>query len=342
MARCLELAAHGQGQVAPNPMVGAVIVCDGRIIGEGYHQRYGGSHAEVKAIERAGDTDLLRRSTLYVNLEPCSHYGKTPPCAELIIRKGIPRVVTACQDPFPEVSGRGIKMLRDAGIEVVTGIMEQEAEMLNRYFMTAHRKRRPYIILKWAQSADGYIDKIRADVSEQPVVFSNDMTKMMTHKLRSEVQAIMVGTNTAVLDNPLLTVKHWRGRSPLRIAADFNMRIPQDAKIFDGNAETLILKDIRYKILKNVKDELYNRQINSLLVEGGTKLHKSFINEGLWDEIVVETVPARLNQGVKAAAIQTENGLQLPDNKIIYPSDTKFIHNSRIDIFFNPNVFKKK
>ncbi|MDR2473665.1 MAG: bifunctional diaminohydroxyphosphoribosylaminopyrimidine deaminase/5-amino-6-(5-phosphoribosylamino)uracil reductase RibD, partial [Tannerella sp.] len=239
--RCLELASHGAGNVAPNPMVGAVIVHNGLIIGEGFHRRYGEAHAEVNAIASVKDESLLKESTLYVNLEPCSHYGKTPPCAQLIIEKQIPRVVIACEDPFEAVAGRGVKMLREAGIEVVTGVMESEAKALNKYFITAHTKRRPYIILKWAESADGFVDKIRNDRSEPPVKLSSTLTRMLVHKLRSDVQAIMVGTNTAILDNPSLKVSHWVGKSPVRIVFDRYGRIPHDSKLFDGTAETIVI-----------------------------------------------------------------------------------------------------
>ena len=240
MARCLELAGRGRGNVAPNPMVGAVIVCDDRIIGEGFHRCYGEAHAEVNAIASVEDESMLRNSTLYVNLEPCSHHGKTPPCAGLIINKGIPRVVVACVDPYPEVAGRGIKMLREAGVDVVVGAMEREAMELNRYFFTAHKKHRPYIILKWAQSSDGFIDKLRKDVSQKPAQLSTHMTHMMVHKLRSEVQSIMVGTNTAILDNPSLTVRYWSGKSPVRALIDRNLRVPESCRLFDETQQTIV------------------------------------------------------------------------------------------------------
>ena len=333
MVRCLELAGHGRGNVSPNPMVGAVIVCDGRIIGEGYHRCYGEAHAEVNAIASVKDESLLRQSTLYVNLEPCSHYGKTPPCAELIIAKRIPRVVIACMDPYPEVAGRGIRMLREAGVEVVTGIMENEAAMLNRYFMSAHKKRRPYIILKWAQSKDGFIDRVRKDVSEKPVMISTPMTRMMVHKLRSEVQAIMVGTNTAVLDNPSLSVRYWRGKSPARVLVDRSMRIPGGHHLLDETQHTIVFSqqipggirpkfsdkmnieyvemDSSIHFLINIIKSLYDKNIHSLLVEGGAQLHRSFIEEGLWDEIIVETAPLFLRNGVKSAVFQDIVDLRL-------------------------------
>lgn len=338
MGRCLELAEHGKGNVAPNPMVGSVVVHEGRVIGEGFHRCYGEAHAEVNAISSVRNESLLRDSTLYVSLEPCSHHGKTPPCAELIIRKGIPRVVVACLDPYPEVAGRGISMLREAGIEVVSGVLEHEAVDLNRYFMTAHKKRRPYVILKWAQSEDGFIDRLRKDASERPVVLSTPVTRMMVHKLRSEVQAIMVGTNTAILDNPSLTVRHWVGNSPVRVLVDRKLCVPGDFHLYDGSQRTLIFTerepentvydlsnkgDVEYvktekstHFLRNLLTGLYERNIHSLLVEGGAQLHHSFMLEDLWDEIIIETAPVNLGNGVKSAGISGRDML-LYDRQLI-------------------------
>ncbi|MDR0744109.1 MAG: bifunctional diaminohydroxyphosphoribosylaminopyrimidine deaminase/5-amino-6-(5-phosphoribosylamino)uracil reductase RibD [Tannerella sp.] len=318
MSRCLELAKNGRGNVAPNPMVGAVIVRNDRIIGEGYHCCYGEAHAEVNAIASVDDEQLLRDATMYVNLEPCSHYGKTPPCAELIIQKGIPRVVIAGPDPFPEVAGRGVKMLRAAGVEVVTGVMENEALELNRFFMTVYKKHRPYIILKWAQSEDGFIDRIRKDQTEAPVLLSTPVTRLMVHKLRSEVQAIMVGTNTAILDNPSLTVRYWAGHSPLRVTIDRNQRIPKSAHLLDGKHPTLVYGepgDNSIHFLRNIMEELCKRNIQSLLVEGGAQLHRSFLEAGLWDEIIVETSPVRLGTGVPAADLTYTSEMQLSEVK---------------------------
>jgi diaminohydroxyphosphoribosylaminopyrimidine deaminase/5-amino-6-(5-phosphoribosylamino)uracil reductase len=314
MSRCLALAKNGQGNVAPNPMVGAVIVRDHLIIGEGYHRRYGEAHAEVNAIASVRDEALLRDATMYVSLEPCSHYGKTPPCAELIIRKRIPRVVVACPDPFPEIAGRGIKMLRDAGVEVLTGLMEQEANRLNRFFMTLHKKRRPYIILKWAQSEDGFLDGKR-NRSEAPVLLSTPVTRLTVHKLRSEVQAIMVGTNTAVRDNPSLTVRYWAGNSPLRITLDNRMRIPRDARLFDGPRPALVYR--HRETLQEIMADLHARNISSLLVEGGAQLHRSFLEEDLWDELIVETAPVKLGEGVPAVDFKPYPSVQLSDVKTV-------------------------
>ena len=340
MQRCLELAAHGKGNVAPNPMVGAVIVSNDVIIGEGYHRCFGETHAEVNAIASVHDETLLRNATLYTNLEPCSHYGKTSPCVELIIRKRIPRVVVGCLDPYPEVAGRGIMMLCNAGIHVTTGIMEREAVELNRFFMTAHKRHRPYIVLKWAQSDDGFIDRIRKDVSEKPVQFSTAVTRMMTHQIRSEMQAIMVGTNTAIMDNPSLTVRHWPGKSPVRILIDRNLRIPCNFRLFDGQQLTFVFtkhnavarreqgfqekENVKYiKIdddcfhLKDLTDVLYKNGVQSLLVEGGASLHRSFIEENLWDEVIIETAPVQLEKGIKSAVIPVCENMQLVDRQHI-------------------------
>jgi diaminohydroxyphosphoribosylaminopyrimidine deaminase/5-amino-6-(5-phosphoribosylamino)uracil reductase len=299
-------------------MVGAVIVHDNRIIGEGFHRKAGEAHAEVNAIASVRDPSLLCRSTLYVNLEPCSHYGKTPPCAELIIRKQIPRVVVGCLDPFPEVSGEGVRRLREAGVEVVTGVMEREARLLNKVFITFHERRRPYVYLKWAQSADGYIDRIRTDGSVPPVVFSTPETRRRVHKLRSEVAAIMVGTRTALLDNPSLSVRHWAGVSPVRVVPDRRLCIPPDYRLLDGTIPTLVfagrtaqnrrnveyvLTDYDRPVLPQVLDALYARKLDSLLVEGGSALLTRFLEEDLWDEAQVEVSPVCLKEGVKAPSL---------------------------------------
>lgn len=336
MSRCLELAKNGRGNVAPNPMVGAVIVHDDHIIGEGYHCCYGEAHAEVNAITSVNDEALLLDSTMYVSLEPCSHYGKTPPCTELIIQKKIPRVVVACLDPFPEVSGRGVGMLRNAGIEVVTGVKENEAVGLNRFFMTLHKKKRPYIILKWAQSEDGFIDRIRKDSSEDAVLFSTPITRLMVHKLRSEVQAVMVGTNTAILDNPSLTVRYWAGRSPLRVTIDRNQRIPAHTRLLDGHQPTLVYGESTggpTHFLRNIMEDLSKRNISSLLVEGGAQLHRSFLDADLWDEIIVETAPVRLGEGVSAVGFQDIAGIQLSEVKSVPSFSFPYNKSSLIEIY---------
>ena len=309
MARCISLARNGTGNVAPNPMVGAVIVHQGKIIGEGYHRKYGEAHAEVNAIASVRDESLLKEATIYVSLEPCSHYGKTPPCAELIIKKQIPRVVIGCLDPFPEVSGRGVRMLREAGVEVVTGVMEEEARELNRVFMTFQEKRRPYIYLKWAQSADGFMDRLH---------------------LRANVAAIMVGTQTALLDNPSLTVRHWAGKSPVRVVLDRTLRIPPHYHLLDGAVKTLVFtaveavsrENVEYvtidfdrPVLPQVMHELYVRKLDSLMVEGGATLLGHFLEDGLWDQMLVETAPVNLESGVKAPDLSRVASLSLTDVK---------------------------
>lgn len=316
MRRCIELAKNGICNVAPNPMVGAVIVCEGRIIGEGYHIHCGEAHAEVNAIRSVKDESLLRRSTIYVSLEPCSHYGKTPPCADLIIEKQIPRIVIGCQDPFSEVAGRGIRKLRDAGREVTVGVLEKECRQLIRRFVTFNTLHRPYITLKWAESADRFIDRERS--GGKPALLSSPLTSMLVHKKRAETDAIMVGRRTALLDNPSLTVRNWYGRNPIRIITDSNLTLPPDLHIFDGSVPTIIFtakehpeeKNVTYitidferQPLLQIMEELYRRKIQSLLVEGGSQLHQSFIDMDLWDEAYVEKCPVRLHSGVKAPEI---------------------------------------
>lgn len=313
MRRCIQLARNGLCNTAPNPMVGAVIVCDGKIIGEGYHVRCGEAHAEVNAIRSVKDPSLLKRSTIYVSLEPCAHYGKTPPCADLIIEKQIPRIVVGCQDPFSKVAGRGIQKLREAGREVIVGVLEAECRDLIRRFITFHTLRRPYITLKWAESADGFIDRERTDGS--PVVLSTPLTAMLVHKRRAEHAAIMVGTRTALLDNPSLNVRHWYGPAPVRIVLDRKRSLPPTLHLFDGNVPTLVFTeeesekgngveyislDYNRNLLPQIMESLYARRLQSLLVEGGTRLLQSFIDSDLWDEIIVESSPELLGEGVKA------------------------------------------
>jgi len=277
MRRCLQLAACGKGFVAPNPMVGAVVVHNGRIIGEGFHEKFGGPHAEVQAITAVKDNEQLKNATLYVNLEPCSHYGKTPPCVDLIREKQIPRVVVGQEDPFPEVSGRGIKILREAGIDVACGILEDECSELNKRYLTYMLQHRPYILLKWAQSSDGFMDRQREEEDGQsPVKFSNEFTRMLVHKTRAEEAAIMVGTRTLRLDKPFLNVRYWKGNDPKKITVDSRRPLQQQIR------------------------SLYEQQIQSLMVEGGAKLIQSFLNENLWDEIQIEVASFPLLKGVVA------------------------------------------
>lgn len=321
MQRCFQLAGQALGNTAPNPMVGAVIVHNGQIIGEGYHQKYGQLHAEPNAIHSVKDQSLLPQSTLYVNLEPCSHYGKTPPCAALIIEKKIPRVVVANVDPYLKVSGRGIRMMQDAGIEVTLDVLKTEGRLLNKRFFTFQEKQRPFIFLKWAQSADGFIDSVRTDKSTAATVFSTAETQKLNHKMRAEEAAILVGTQTVLLDNPQLTNRLWPGKNPVRIAVDREGKISDDYNIMDGLVETLIFTeknktnkpfvtfvqvDFSQKVIPQIMHELYGRNINSLIVEGGTKLLQSFIDEGMWDEANVEVAPVELKTGIACPTINDQ------------------------------------
>lgn len=320
MERCIRLARCGEGNVSPNPMVGAVIVCDGRIIGEGYHWQYGGAHAEVNAVRAVADPALLSRSTLYVNLEPCSHYGKTPPCANLIIEKKIPRVVIGCLDPFPEVAGRGVRLLEEAGVEVTVGVAEEEALRLNERFIWFHRSRSPYVIAKWAQSADGYMDKYRDSVAEPPVMLSTAATRRMVHKLRTETDAILVGARTAVLDNPSLSARYWAGKSPVRLVIDPHLQVPRDAAVYNGSVPTVIFTrkeaapcaGVEFVPLapgtdtvRQIKDFLYNRNLQTLLVEGGAATLKRFFESGV-NEVRTEYTSKWLQSGVKAPGVPAE------------------------------------
>lgn len=288
MHRCLALAENGRMHAAPNPVVGAVIVHDGRIIGEGYHARCGKEHAEVNAIRSVHPEDkhLLKDSTLYVSLEPCAHYGKTPPCALLIVRTGIPRVVVGCVDPFAKVSGRGINILLEAGIEVTVGILQEECRHINRRFITAQTARRPFITLKWAQSADGYIDQWREDAATPPAHLSTPHSLMYVHRLRALSGAILVGHHTLTLDRPRLNVRHWYGNNPLRIILG---RV--DESELPSNFQA-------YADITTALTSLYEQGIQSLLVEGGAQTLQSFIDQGLWDEAYIEMSPKVLGSGV--------------------------------------------
>lgn len=319
MARCLQLAALGRGHVSPNPMVGAVIVCDGKIIGEGYHRKCGEAHAEVNAIRSVKEEALLRKSTIYVSLEPCSHWGKTPPCSKLIIEKGIPRVVVGIQDPFFEVAGRGIRMMREAGVEVAVGVLEKECLALNKAFFTVQQKKRPYVILKWAQSADGFMDRLRPEGSEEkPAQISNEINSILVHKLRAESDAILVGTNTALLDNPKLTVRKWDGSDPIRVLLDRRLRVPHSMALLDGSVPTWIFtekekeSDFNENYITipfdasfpaNMLQEMAAREVQTLLVEGGAQTLSLFLSSGYWDEARVETGEVILNRGVAAPVI---------------------------------------
>ena len=315
MRRCLEIAAKGIGTASPNPMVGCVIVHDGKIIGEGYHERYGQAHAEVNAIRAVKNKEQLTNASLYVNLEPCSHFGKTPPCADLIVACKIPRVIIGNVDSNSLVSGRGIKKLLEAGVDVKVGVLEDDCKKLNKRFFTYHEKKRPYIILKWAQTIDGFIDAERVEANVGALQISNSESRRLLHKWRSEEQAIIVGTNTALLDNPQLTVREFEGRNPLRITIDKWLRIPKGFHLFDKSTPTLIFTateksssenleyikiDFENEIVPQILKELYDRHIHSLLVEGGEQLLTSFIKGGYWDEARVFVSDKKLIKGVHA------------------------------------------
>ena len=320
MQRCLQLARCGAGSTSPNPMVGAVIVCDDRIIGEGYHIRAGEPHAEVNAVNSVAECDrhLLERSTMYVSLEPCSHYGKTPPCCDLIIARRIARVVIATTDFNAQVNGGGIARMRETGVEVVVGLLEDESRRLNGAFFTCHQQRRPFVTLKWAQTADGFIDRLRD--GGQALAISNGVSRVAVHKLRSMHDAILVGTRTALLDNPSLDVRHWAGRAPLRLVIDRDNTLPATLRLFDGSRPTVlftarrddgrlgknieqVVLDFSRGIIPQILDFLHSRKLNSLLVEGGAVLLRSFIDSGLWDVARVEVNPSLfVGEGVEAPA----------------------------------------
>ena len=328
MQRCLQLAAQGAGMVSPNPMVGAVLVCEGRIIGEGYHQQYGEAHAEVNCINSVNEADknLITKSTLYVSLEPCVHFGKTPPCTSLIIENKIANVVIGCRDIFAEVNGKGIEKLKAAGIHVTVNVLEKECIELNKRFFTFHEKQRPYIILKWAQSSD---DKISVPGSKR-IFISNEFTNRLVHKWRSEEAAILVGTNTALLDDPALTTRLWPGRNPIRLVIDKELKLPGYLKLFDGSVKTIVFTYVDKEgneflsyhqlnkdenMLSQILVALYEQQIQSVMVEGGAKLLQSFIDEELWDEArIITNEQLTISNGLAAPVLK--NDILLSEQKI--------------------------
>ena len=324
--RCVELARNGEYYVAPNPMVGALLVnpADDTIFAEGWHHRYGEGHAEVECF-RAADAKMAGLSedaisamyggfTLYVSLEPCSHYGKTPPCADLIIKKGVKRVVIGCLDPNPQVAGRGVQKLRDAGIEVTVGVEEQACRELNKRFLCLHEKHRPYVILKWAQTADGFVDLIRKDGT--PLVISTPVTKQLVHKMRAENMAIMVGTRTALLDNPSLLTTRWPGRNPVRIVLDRHHCIPKDAKIFSDDAPTIVYDECTEWTF--ILSDLAQRNIHSVMVEGGTTLLKHILETDIWDEMHIEVAPVTIGEGVPAPEVELPDTFEQIDGSKLY------------------------
>jgi diaminohydroxyphosphoribosylaminopyrimidine deaminase/5-amino-6-(5-phosphoribosylamino)uracil reductase len=316
MQRCLELAQLGAGLTAPNPMVGCVIVANNLIIGEGYHKSFGEAHAEVVAIQSVKDKSELIGATVYVSLEPCSHFGKTPPCADLLVQSNVKTVVIACRDTNPTVAGKGIERLKKAEIEVIEGVLEKESRELNKRFFTFHEKQRPYVILKWTQTLDGYLDKIRKDDEKGVNWISQPETKVLVHKWRGEEQSILVGRNTIINDNPSLTVREYKGKNPVRIVIDSQLQISGDVNIYSPEAPTIVFNRIRnekkenvewVKIketsTKNILDELYKRDIISVFVEGGSRTLQYFIIDNVWDEAHVIVGNKRFEEGMKAPII---------------------------------------
>lgn len=331
IARCIEIARRGEYFVAPNPMVGAVLVrnSDERILAEGWHEQFGGPHAEVNCFKQLAlniqfaDVNL-KDCTLFVNLEPCSHYGKTPPCAKLIIEKNVGRVVVGMEDPNPLVAGKGIHMLQEAGIEVATGVLKQECRDLNKRFICLHEKKRPYVILKFAQTNDGFIDVhrdivpgTRGEHLNGALAISTPATKKLVHKMRAENMAIMVGTRTVLLDNPRLLNTHWEGRNPIRVTLDRHHVIPADARIFSGDADTIVYRERTEWPF--ITGDLANRGIHSILVEGGRTLLEHILETGIWDEIHVEVAPElTVGDGVPAPKIELPEKYDTVDGHRLY------------------------
>ncbi len=326
LSRCLEIAKNGLGSAAPNPMVGAVLVAGERIIGEGYTSAFGGPHAEVNAIRSVQDINVLKQATLYVSLEPCCHHGKTPPCTDLILEMGIPRVVIGLRDPHEKVAGKGIQALRERGCEVVEGVLEEACREHHRRFLCFHEKGRPYVILKWAQSSDGFIapEPSQRSGSAQPYWISSPLSRQWVHKWRTEEQAILIGTRTAMDDNPSLTARKWHGTSPLRMVLDRELQIPSSSPLLDGSVPTLIFHaeetlapdrseavyhsmdftaDLPSQLLEKARDV----GVLSLIVEGGSMTLQSFIDANLWDEARIFTGPGTLKRGVAAPQLSGRN-----------------------------------
>ena len=322
--RCIQLAENGLGRTYPNPIVGSVITCNDHIIGEGWHHKAGEAHAEVNAVASVKDKSLLSKATIYVSLEPCSHYGKTPPCSNLIIDSGIKRVIIGTVDPFSEVAGKGIKKLMDAGCEVRVGVLEKECRELNRRFFTFHTKKRPYIILKWAQTADSFLAPTpQKDAERKPVWITGKYSQQLVHKWRAEEEAIMVGTNTAVADNPKLNTRLWKGKDPVRVVLDRTQRIPADSHLFDNSVKTIVISekpsperapenvifeqaDFSANLPQQVCDILFRHEIQSVIIEGGRQTLQAFIDAGIWDEARVFEGNNRFTGGVKAPEVSGE------------------------------------
>lgn len=322
MSRCVALAKNGLGATYPNPMVGSVIVYEGKIIGEGWHKKAGGPHAEVNAVNSVQDKSLLEKATIYVTLEPCSHFGKTPPCCDLIIKNKIPNVVIGTIDPNIMVAGTGIKKLIEAGANVTVGILEDECNELNKRFFTFHRKQKPYVILKWAQSQDGFIAPLEK-TEKKPVWITNTYSRQLVHKWRTEEQAILVGTQTVIDDNPKLNARDWHGNNPVRIVLDQNNRIPTDYSVFDDQTKTIVFTnsknavskenttfeviDFKQNIAKQIVDSLYRNNIQSVIIEGGLQTLQTFIDANLWDEARIFIGKPFFGTGIKAPVLPKTN-----------------------------------
>jgi diaminohydroxyphosphoribosylaminopyrimidine deaminase/5-amino-6-(5-phosphoribosylamino)uracil reductase len=318
--RCLQIAKNGLFTARPNPSVGAVIVVNDKIIGEGFTSAYGGNHAEVNAINSVLDTSVLKEATIYVTLEPCSHFGKTPPCSDLIIKHNLKRVVVGCVDSNSLVAGKGIERLKKANISVTVGVLEQECLMHHKRFFTFQNKKRPYIILKWAETQDGFIAPLKKDTT-RPVWISNDYSKQLVHKFRAKEQAILVGTNTVLADNPKLNVRSWFGEDPVRVVLDNNLRIPKYANVFNESVKTIVFYD-EGKVVEDKKNVVFEKvdftqnlahqicevlqkhNIQSLIVEGGTQTLQTFLDENLWDEARVFVGEAKFLEGVKSPVLE--------------------------------------
>lgn len=294
--RCIEIARNGLGTTRPNPMVGSVIVYNNKIIGEGFTSAYGGSHAEVNAINSVNDKSLLQYATLFVTLEPCSHFGKKPPCSDAIIRHKISNVVIGTMDTHSKVAGKGIEKLKNSGCNVTVGVLEDSCKQHHKRFFTFHNKSRPYIILKWAQTSDGFIAPKTKD-KQKPVWITNKTSRQLVHKWRTEEHAILVGTNTALQDNPSLTVRDWTGQNPIRVVLDKNESLSKDFKVFNEEAKTIVIKETSAKAICKI---LFTENIQSIIIEGGSKSLQMFINENLWDEARVFTGTSIFKEGVKA------------------------------------------
>ncbi|HMT28541.1 MAG TPA: bifunctional diaminohydroxyphosphoribosylaminopyrimidine deaminase/5-amino-6-(5-phosphoribosylamino)uracil reductase RibD [Bacteroidia bacterium] len=337
MRRCLELAVSASGKVAPNPLVGSVLVHNDMIVSEGFHEYFGGPHAEVNTLSKITDAEVLKNSILYVNLEPCCHYGKTPPCSSLIISKQIPSVVVANKDPNPKVNGGGIQLLQKEGINVLQGVLEKEGWNVNRRFFTFHTKKRPYVLLKWAQSNDGFIAPSQ---SKGITWISNASSRLLVHKWRSEEQSILIGSTTAINDNPKLNVRGFTGNDPLRIILDPDLKMTDDLYVLNEKVPTFIFNFVKdeiknnltyvklkpgKKIIPDLLTELYSRDIQSVMVEGGTFTLNSFIESDCWDEIRVFTGPTDLKEGLKAPLLNVE------------PAASQMINSDTLTIFRNKN-----